>query len=146
MVHGQAVVHAVNRLYVHHAREPMAPLHDARMAHLRGLGHPGCPGCVDKKREVFDGHGAAFAGPERLTGVAFNSEIDARKRRVCVPVRPDRRRHPQLWENLRHRIAEFSSRNYVLREYDANAMRERGAHQVRVEQGNNHAHAGNAQP
>ena len=56
VIHRQAVVHPVCRLRVHHAGEPVAPLHDPGMADVGGLGQPGCAGGVDVERPIFDGH------------------------------------------------------------------------------------------
>ena len=77
VIHRQAVVHPVGRLRVHHAGEPVAPLHQAGMADVGGFGQPGGAGGVNVERAILDGHGPAFGLAQRFARVLLDVAIDA---------------------------------------------------------------------
>ena len=86
VIHRQAVIHPVGRLRIHHAGKPMAPLHDAGMADVGGLGQPGGAGGVDVERPILDGHRPALGLAQRFARYALDVEIDApESARVSLP-------------------------------------------------------------
>jgi hypothetical protein len=54
VIHGEAIVHPVDGLDVHHAGEPVTPLHQTRVGDPRSLGQAGGSGCVNVESEILD--------------------------------------------------------------------------------------------
>ena len=93
VIHRQAVIHPVRRLRIHHAGKPVAPLHDAGMADVGGLGQACGAGGIDVERAIFDGGRPPLVSAQRFARFLLDLEINAPTQIVqClfVAVNPDR--------------------------------------------------------
>ena len=90
VIHRQAVVHAVARLGVHHAREPEARMHQTVVVDVGGLGQSGRARRVDVERAVVDRERRTLVRRRRGSSeTCASASIDARKFRPRLAVNPD---------------------------------------------------------
>src|SRR5579863_17394 len=71
VIQRQAIVHSVGWSGSHHARKPMAPLHQTTMAYAGRFGHPGGAGCVDVECAILDRRRNPLSLIERLLRKSF---------------------------------------------------------------------------
>jgi len=88
VIHRQAVVHAVARLRLHHAGEPMGPIHQPEMADDRCLRQAGGAGRVDVERTIIEGHLRPLRGGESTAREFRNLLGDVGQCRLAAAMRP----------------------------------------------------------
>ena len=144
VIERQAIVHAIVGAGIHEAGEPETPLHQPVMADMGGLRQAGGAGGVDVQRAVGDGHAAALRFGQASARQLFDGAVDADK--IVAAVRPD------LWpaRHERKRAADFAAHlggdDDMLGLNDIEAMGERCAAKIGVDQRNDGARFGDAEP
>ena len=128
VIHRQAVVHAVARPRVHHAGEPMAPVHQPEMADDRGLRQAGGAGRVDVERAIVERSPpsrseAARTSPES-SAISAAMSGNARSPSPCDQTMASVAR---CGAALRNASSSSSRDDDVLRRDDVDAMGERSA-------------------
>ena len=144
VIERQAVIHAVAWAGVHEAGEPKAPLQQPPVAHTGGLRQSGRAGGIDQERAIRDRHRAAFGRAQPLARELFDRVIDALK--LVAAVRPNLRVAHELRRCAPELLAQFGGDDDVCRRDDVDAMGERDAAQLGVDQRNDDADAGEAEP
>ena len=139
----QAIVHAVVGAHVGQSREPMAPGDDAMVADGGGLGQAGGAGGEDQQRAVGEGRPAPFALVKRRAAECREREIDA-ARVVGAAVGPEVER--QAGESVGASFGERRFDDRRPRAGDPDAMGERGAGEVDVQQRDDDADLGQSEP
>src|ERR1700722_8978694 len=124
----------------------MAPLHDASMADVGGLGEPGRAGGIDVECAIFDGGRTPFVLAERFAGILLNLEIDTAVGSVLAAMKPNHRRVRKMRQGRSQLAGELRSDDEMFRRRDADAVGERWAWQIGIEQGNDATDAGDAKP
>src|SRR6267143_128470 len=146
VVHRQAVVHPIAWARVHHTGEPIAPLHQPKMAHLRGFGQPGRARGIDVERRTVDGRPTALGLAQRLGWLSLDVAIDARELVAAGAVNPDLDRLLAVEQRSAQRLDELRGRDDVLGGDDIDAVGERGTGHVRIEQRNDPAYPRDPKP
>ena len=146
VIHRQAVVHPVAAANAHQPGKPVAPLHQPEVADLGRLGQPGRARCVDVERPILDGRRPALAPGQRLARVTFDVKIDAREIAVARAVEPDRGRAGQVRQRGQEGLDELGGHDDVAGRDHIDAMRERAAGEVGVEERHHTPDAGDAEP
>ena len=146
VIHRQAVVHPVARARVHHAGEPVAPLHQPVVTDVGGLGQPRGARGVDIQRPILDGRRPPLGQTQRFARASLDVAINAQHSVVVAAVRPDRGRARKVRQRGEQQIDELRGHDDVLRRDDIDAMGERGAGQIGIEQRDDPADAGDAKP
>ncbi len=147
VVERQAVVHAVARPRIHHAGEGVARQHHAVVVHVGRLRQAGRARGVDVERAILDGQRAPLRGRELVAGQAFDRRVDARQvGRRCIPVQPDLGAAAQMRACTGERPQQVRGDDDVGRGHHVDAVRQRGAGEVGVEEGDHAADAGDADP
>ena len=146
VVHRQAVVHAVGGLRVHHACKAERRQQEPVVVDVRRLRHAGGAGRIDEERAVLDGERPAFLGGERIDRQRLDFPVDARQGGRAFAVHPDLRPLLQMRLGGRKGRAELRRDDDVLRVDHVDAMGERGAGEIGVEQRHHAADCGDADP
>ena len=146
VIHRQAIIHPVFRAGIHHAGEPVAPLHQTVMTHVGGLGQPGCARGVNVERPILDRQRSALGLTELFAPLSLDVAIDAREFVAAGAVGPDRCRAFKVRHRGGQPIDELRGHNEVLGLDDIDAMRKRGTRQIGIEQRNDPTDARNAEP
>jgi len=146
VVHRQAVVHPVRRPNVHQPREPVTPLHQAKVADPRGLGQPGRARRIDVERPIVERRRPAPRPLERLAAVPLDVAIDAREVVVPGAVNPDRGSRAESAQRRREAVDQHARDDDMARRDELEAVGEGGADQMRVQQRDHAADARDAEP
>ena len=116
------------------------------MANVGGLGQPGCAGGINVERPIFDSRRPALGIAHLFVPPALDVAIDAREFAAGGAVGPDRCRARKVLQRGGQRINELRGHDDVRGRDNIDAMRERGAGQIGIEQRNDTADAGDAKP
>jgi hypothetical protein len=146
VIERQAVMHPVVGRGVHEAGEPKTPLQQPPVADLRGFRQTGRAGGVDQERAVGDRHRAAFGQRQRLGRVALDRAIDALKATAAFAVQPNLRAAHELRGCALELHGAFGGDDQMFRRDDVDAMGERMPAQLGIDQRNDDARAGEAEP
>ena len=95
VIHRQAVVHPVCRQGIHHSGEPMAPLHQTRMAYIGCFRQPCRAGSVDVECPIINSERPKLVAAQRFTRKSLKASVDAFKQVMIDAVNPNRWRHRQ---------------------------------------------------
>ncbi len=148
VIHRQAIVHAVVGAGVHQAGEPEAPLHQPMVADIGGLRQAGGARGVDQQRAVGDGRAAALGSRQRLGRMSLDLAIDAGK--FAVRRRRRATRSSAAWIRCaaaeRNRPHSSAATMRCLGADDVDAMGERRAAQIGVDERDDAADGGDAEP
>ena len=116
------------------------------MADVGSFRQSGRARSVYVKGAILDGHGAAFGVAQLFARVSFDVAINSREFVAAGAVDPDLCGAFKVWHRGGKPIHELHSYDEVLGRGDIHAMRERGAGEVGIEQRNNTADPGDAEP
>ena len=133
-------------LRVHHAGEGVARQHHAVVVDVGGLGQAGGAGGVDVERVILDGQRRALGGLEAVAGQGVDHAVDLGSEPAAFAMRPDLRLGLQQRPRGGEAFGELGCDHDVLGLDDVDAMGERGADQVGVDQRGDAARAGDADP
>src|SRR2546422_173597 len=146
VVHRQAVVHPVAGAGVHHAGEPVTPLHQPSVADPGGLGQAGRARRIDVERPILDGRQPRLGRAERVAREPPDAAVDPREVAETVAVRPDSRRAGEVRQRAGEPFEELRGHDDVPGRDEIDGVRERGPCQIGVEQRNDAADTGDAEP
>src|SRR6185295_7571217 len=100
-----------------------------------------CAGGVNVERTIVDGRGPALALVQRVAAISFDGVVDAWKP-IVASVHPDVRRTREVLAHSGQSVDELRGHNQMPGCRRVDAMRERRAGEVRVEQRDDAADAG----
>ena len=145
VIERQAVIHPVVGRSVHQPGEPKTPLQQPPVADMRGFRQSGRAGGVDQERAIGDRHRAAFGQRQRLGRVVRDRVIDALKA-AAFAVQPNLRAAHKLRGCALELRGAFGGDDQMFRRDDVDAMGERMPAQLGVDQRDDDARAGKAEP
>ena len=116
------------------------------MADVGGLGQPGCARGINVERSILDGQWPALGLAQRLARVSFDVAIDPREFVAAGAVGPDRRGTRKVRQRGGQRIDELRSHDDVRGPDGIDAVRERGTGEIGIEERDDTADAGDAEP
>ncbi len=146
VIHRQAVIHAVVWPRVHHAGEPVGPVHQPEMADDRGLRQSGGAGRVDEECAVIEGHLDTLLAGER-GALEFRDRLrDVGKCRIAVAVRPHHGRGGDMRRGGSELIEQLARYDDVSRRDGVDRTGKRGSDEMGVEQRDGSARPADADP
>ena len=147
MIHWQAIVHAILGPGIHQTREPQTPFQKPPMTDIGGLWQTGRTGRIDQKRPISDRHDAPLRCRQGCSRESLDPKVDAVEF-ASGPVSMGPQFGPvrQLHGRGRELFRKPRSHNDMLRRDDIDAMRKCRTAKLRVDQRNDDADAGQAEP
>ena len=133
-------------LRLHHAGEPMGPVHQPEMADDRRLRQAGGAGRVDVERAIVDRHRRPLRGGETVARKFRDLRGDVGQCRAAVAMRPNDGVGRKMRRCAAKGLQQLPRDDDVPRRNGVDAMGERSAHEMGVEQRDDAAGAADAGP
>ena len=146
VVHRQAIVHPVAGPDIHQSGEPETPLQQPPVTDVGCFRQARRAGGIDQQRAIGDRGRAALGRRERLPREPFDRAIDALVLIAVVAMHPDLRRVFHARRCVAKLRGMFGCDNRMLRHRDIDAVRERMAAKLCVDQRDGDADAAKAEP
>src|SRR5215472_11180254 len=144
VIHGQAVIHAIRRLRVHHAGKPVAPLHETAVTDVGRLGQAGGSRGVNVERWIVDRGRPLFLPAQHFAAAPPDLMIHTGEASLVVTVAPDRRRYGKMREHCNQAIDQLSGHNDMFGRDYVDAASKRRARQMSIQQRNHTTNFGDA--
>ena len=146
MIERQTDIHPVLRCGRHGAGKAVARKHQPVVIDIGGLGQPGGARRIDEESAILDGERPPFRGVEPRARQGLDVAVDAREIGPGVAVRPCLGIDGKMHAGGGEACGELGAHDDVLGGNDVDAMSERGAAEIGVEQRHGAADAGDAEP